>query len=233
METRDVRADLRVSVTALANELRSLGNSPSSIGTYTRLVPGYPLSGFWAAPFTVTDQNSDGVIVPAEVVSSGEARYIGSPIPTREVGVAPSVTVRGGITVAALIDYRGGFRVRNAGGQLTCNEVCAPLWVPNATLAEQARAVNGGAALAAWLEDGTFLKLRELAASWILPTVLTKRLGARSAQLVIAGRNLFTKTDYTGLEPEGSFTGQSTIEATDLFVLPLPRVVSVRLNIGW
>jgi hypothetical protein len=83
------------------------------------------------------------------------------------------------------------------------------------------------------MEDGTFLRLRELAASWDVPASFSKRMGARTAQLVLVGRNLLTSTDYTGLEPEGTYTGQTRIEQTDLFVLPLPRTVSLRLNMGW
>ena len=34
-------------------------------------------------------------------------------------------------------------------------------------------------------------------------------------------------------DPEASYTGQSSIGQVDLFTLPLPRTLSVRLNVDW
>src|SRR5207342_3163763 len=48
------------------------------------------------------------------------------------------------------------------------------------------------------LEDGTYLRLRTLTLSKILPESLISRTGASSARLYITGTNLFTKTEYTG-----------------------------------
>ena len=50
---------------------------------------------------------------------------------------------------------------------------------------------------------------------------------------MLAGRNLLTSTDYTGLDPEGAYLGQTMIPQQDLFTLPLPRTVSLRLDLDW
>jgi hypothetical protein len=198
-----------------------------------RILPGYPLFGLWGREFAVTDANADGVITPAEVVPGTAYRFLGSPVPTRELGITPTVRFARAITVAALLDSRGGFRVINQSGRIRCNAVCAPLYVPNASLAEQARAVDSQDAFAAWIEDGAFVRLRELTVAWDIPRAWSRRVGARSSTLVVAGRNLATRTDYTGLDPEAAHTGQARIEQEDLFTLPLPRSVSVRLSVAW
>jgi len=227
-----VRTDLAVTFTALKNEVTSLGNTPPLIGTYFSIVPGYPLYGAWGRRFTVTDANKDGVIVPAEVVADTATQYLGSPVPTRELGVAPSFVFGRAVTVAALVDYRGGFRAVNSGGRLRCNVVCADLYLPTESMVEQARAVDPDAS-AAWVEDASFVRLRELSVAWTMPAAWSKHVGARSASLVLAGRNLFTSTSYTGLDPEGALTGQTRIDQQDLFTLPPPRTVSLRLDVGW
>ncbi|HUQ20325.1 MAG TPA: SusC/RagA family TonB-linked outer membrane protein [Gemmatimonadaceae bacterium] len=63
----------------------------------------------------------------------------------------------------------------------------------------------------AWLEDASFLKLRELSLSYALPASLTSRMfsSANGVRLEVSGRNLYTWTPYTGLDPEVSNFGNS------------------------
>ena len=98
---------------------------------------------------------------------------------------------------------------------------------------EQARAVTVSDANAPWIEDATFVRVREMSLAWTMPSAWSKRIGARSSSLVLGGRNLFTSTDYTGLDPEGAYLGQTRIPQEDLFTLPLPRSISLRLDLGW
>jgi len=88
----------------------------------------------------------------------------------------------------------------------------------------------GEARLSAWpkqtrvyVEDASFVKLREVTLSYDLPASITSRIGrgVRSAQLSISGRNLLTFTDYTGLDPEVSNFGNQTI-ARNIDVAPFP-----------
>jgi hypothetical protein len=228
-----VRADVALSFTSLRNEVLDMGDTPPIVGTNYQIARGYPLYGAWGRPFSVVDQNGDGVIVPAEVVAENTSRFLGSPVPTRELGVAPSIVFGRALTVAALIDYRGGFRAVNSAGRLRCNGTCAELYLPGVSASAQARAVDPSDAAAAWIEDASFVRLRELALSWALPASLGRVVGARSASLGVAARNLWTSTDYTGLDPEVSTTGQTRIDQQELFTLPLPRVVSLRLDLRW
>ena len=53
-----------------------------------------------------------------------------------------------------------------------------------------------------YIEDAWFIKMRELALTFFLPEGFARRLGADRATLTLAGRNLFTITDYSGIDPE-------------------------------
>ena len=228
-----IKADVALTFTTLDNEITSLGNTPFLIGTGWRLAPGYPLYGVWGRGYTFKDANGDGVIVPAEVALDTADRYVGSPVPTRELSVAPSLVLGRSVTIAGLIDHRGGFRTYNVGGRTRCITVCAPLYAPNASTAEQARAVSARQGTASWMEDASFVRLRELSLAWAIPPSWTKRIGAHSSSVVVAGRNLFTSTGYTGLSPQGGYFGQTQIAQQDVFTLPLPRTISLRLDVGW
>ncbi len=84
------------------------------------------------------------------------------------------------------------------------------------------------------MEDGGFVRLRELAVAYSFTGGFVERtLGMSSLDLRVAGRNLATWTDYTGYDPETSLGGavQNT-RGQDYFNQPQTRsfLVSVTLN---
>jgi hypothetical protein len=76
---------------------------------------------------------------------------------------------------------------------------------------------------AVFVEDASFVKLREVTASYELPGTMLSRLwpSAHTARLSVSGRNLFTSTKYTGLDPEVSNFGNQNI-ARNIDVAPFP-----------
>ncbi|WP_411281365.1 TonB-dependent receptor domain-containing protein, partial [Gemmatimonas sp.] len=55
--------DVNLSGSANDNKVVSLGNNPPQVGTTSRIVAGYPISGLWARPITgYTDKNGDGLL---------------------------------------------------------------------------------------------------------------------------------------------------------------------------
>ena len=88
-------------------------------------------------------------------------------------------------------------KVRSAPGN-ECNAHLMP-W-PEGSLNASVREFYG------FFEDGTFLKLREVTASYNLPQRFASRLRSRSAAFVLTGRNLKTWTKYSGVDPENDYT---------------------------
>jgi outer membrane receptor protein involved in Fe transport len=86
-----------------------------------------------------------------------------------------------------------------------------------------------------YVQDATFLKLRELSLGWQLPSRLARRfLGASDARLSLSGRNLLMFTGYFGFDPEVSDLGQQAI-ARNIDVLPYPpsRSFFLTLSVGF
>ena len=83
-------------------------------------------------------------------------------------------------------------------------------------------------------EDGGYVKLRELSVAWAVSGAWVSRtLGLSSLDLRVAGRNLKTWTNYTGLDPETNVAqGLAKIPGSDYFNLPQSRsvVFTVGLN---
>ncbi|UOG74258.1 SusC/RagA family TonB-linked outer membrane protein [Hymenobacter tibetensis] len=79
-----------------------------------------------------------------------------------------------------------------------------------------------------WIEDGSFIKLREASISYLIKP---KILGMRDLRFSVAGRNLWVITDYSGYDPEVSAAGQSNaVRGFDFVEVPIPRSVSVGFN---
>ena len=53
--------------------------------------------------------------------------------------------------------------------------------------------------------------------SWTMPAAWSRAVGAHALSVTLAGHNLATSTSYTGLDPEGTSTGQTRIQQEDLF----------------
>jgi hypothetical protein len=51
----------------------------------------------------------------------------------------------------------------------------------------------------------------------------------------VQGQNLLTNTDYSGLDPEVNYQGQSSsiTRGTDFYTLPQARVITFGVNVGF
>ncbi|OWP63180.1 SusC/RagA family TonB-linked outer membrane protein [Hymenobacter amundsenii] len=77
------------------------------------------------------------------------------------------------------------------------------------------------------IDDGSFVKLRELGLSYGLPT-FTKYISALDLSLI--GRNLYSWDKYNGFDPETSAGGSSDLlRAVDFGNVPIPRSYQIRL----
>jgi TonB-linked SusC/RagA family outer membrane protein len=82
-----------------------------------------------------------------------------------------------------------------------------------------------------YVEDGSFVKLREIAVSYRFDQPFVRRLGAESIDLRVAARNLMTWTDYSGLDPEvNMFSANTVARGVDFATTPVPRMYVISLT---
>jgi len=89
----------------------------------------------------------------------------------------------------------------------------------------------------AYVQDASYLKLREINLSYNLPSSFTRSLfgsNVRRARLTLSGRNLFRITPYDGLDPEVSnFGNQAIVRNIDVAPFPPSRSVFFSIDLGF
>jgi len=76
-----------------------------------------------------------------------------------------------------------------------------------------------------YIEDGSYLRLRNIQVGYTINSVLTSRIHIRRLRVYFAAQNLFTFTSYTGLDPEVGGWG------IDCGIYPQPRTFYAGVNI--
>jgi hypothetical protein len=79
-----------------------------------------------------------------------------------------------------------------------------------------------------WIEDGSYVKLREVSVSYDLRL---RFLDNKPVRITLSGRNLLSIDDYKGWDPETNAAGQSTaVRGFDFVEVPIPRTMALALN---
>lgn len=89
-----------------------------------------------------------------------------------------------------------------------------------------------------YVEDGSFVKLREVSASYTFTHPTVRRYFADGIELTLSGRNLYTWTDYSGYDPEVNLFAQNAPGVTttaadrgfDFATVPIPRTWSASVR---
>ncbi len=85
-----------------------------------------------------------------------------------------------------------------------------------------------------FIEDGSYIRLRNLTVGYTLPPDLLSRFNIRTMRVYFSGQNLLTITNYSGHDPEvGSDTQDPLLIGVDIGNYPSPRVFTLGLNFGF
>jgi TonB-linked SusC/RagA family outer membrane protein len=232
--------DVTVNGATNNNKIISLGGLPSFGGSTQQQRVGYPLNGWWARTLTgYKDTNGDGIITLSEITVSDTATYIGAPLPTRDVSFTNNFTfLNRRLNLGGMIDYKGGHKMYNNTERIRCASRlnCSGLLNPNASLFEQARTVmvreSSSRSVAGFIEDGDFIRFRELNLSFNAPEAFANRFRARNLTATLAARNLgILWTKYTGVDPEAF--GTTGDAPSEFQAFPPPRYYELRFSFGF
>ncbi|MFN7800086.1 MAG: SusC/RagA family TonB-linked outer membrane protein [Gemmatimonas sp.] len=203
-------------------------NSTTTFSTINARVRSLPVPPFQAPGFGTTfgvfqieAGKSLTQIVGNDSLPTGQGivTQVGDANPDFRMGFSNSFRM-GPFNLTSLFDWQQGGEVINLTRYLwdasrngaDCNDL-APL--PNATnetiCARRLRTFPRQTRN--YIEDASFVKLRELTLTYDLPSALVRRAMSRaeSARLTLSGRNLLIITDYTGLDPEVSNFGTQAV----------------------
>lgn len=204
------------------------------VDAYAVQVPGAdPYNRTSPGDIRFVDLNNDGVI------NDADRTFIGDPNPDFTFGLGNSVAARGFDLHVFLQGSVGGDifaanRIWTEGMSSARNQTTAVLdrWTGPGTSNSMPRAVfgdpNGNTRVSdRYIEDGSYLRLKEVTLGYTLPADVARRFSMPSARVYLSGQNLLTLTGYSGFDPEVGLNG------IDNNVYPVTRTMSVGVNVGF
>jgi TonB-linked SusC/RagA family outer membrane protein len=254
IEMRQFGWDLTLNGSTNANKLVTLGGVPTIVSSSTlQQREGYPLNGWWTRGLLgFEDKNGDGIITNAgcgatqaantaacEILVSDTAIFLGRSQPKYEASLATGFDfLNRRLRLSGLFDYKGGYKDYNNTERIRCASRfnCAGLISPNASLFQQARTVmvreHASRSVGGFIEDGDFLRFRELSLSYTAPQSLASRFRGRSLVVAASVRNVgLPWTKYTGVDPEAF--GTTGDAPSEFQAFGPPTYFSLRLNLGF
>ncbi|RZK68284.1 MAG: TonB-dependent receptor [Pedobacter sp.] len=81
------------------------------------------------------------------------------------------------------------------------------------------------------LQDASYIKLRNVQLSYTLPKQWLSRLKVNSLTVFVSGQNLKTWTNFYGIDPENSLSGNAY--ASSIATIPTTKVVNLGLNLSF
>jgi TonB-linked SusC/RagA family outer membrane protein len=156
-------------------------------------------------------------------------RIIGDPNPDWTANFSNTLNIGENLEITALLDGRFGNDVANFTRRITeffgSDKVIEKEINGDTIPMTYGRNPNNRISIyEEYIEDGSFVKLREVTLSYRVRHPIVQRLGASAMTLTLAGRNLKTWTDYRGLDPElNLFSANTVAQGVDFSNTPLAR----------
>ena len=231
INTPDFSWDLDFRVSTQDPIVTDLGDTPplflgSNRGAF---IEGFPPGAYYGPVVQSAQRDASGQIVEGSVViadgdMSGENSYLGSPQAGDFENLSTTLSFFGGrLRLSSLFDRKGDVQKHNSSDNfhVTFGRDHAATWhyafreyrmTPAQQVGmEKAVAGEGGKwKTFVFVEDGSFIRWRELTLSYDIPSSYLEFISASSATLSVGGRNLLTWTNYTGLDPETITPGGRT-----------------------
>ena len=197
-----------------------------------------PYRNFQAGDVRFVDQNGDGVIDEADKV------VIGNPNPSLYGNIYTAVCWKN-LRLDVNFKYSLGNDIYNyqrsvlESGNTTYNQTSAMLnrWtfegqqtsMPKACYTDSPNWRNNERMSDRWIEDGSYLKLKNVRLTYNLPYSNSWLQGLK---IWAEGNNLFTLTKYLGTDPEMSARNSALYQGVDTGLVPSGRGVNVGLSIN-
>jgi TonB-linked SusC/RagA family outer membrane protein len=169
------------------------------------------------------DANGDGIADPSAITPQDDRVFLGYAAPPLTYGLTNTVTFRG-FTLSVFLQGVYGNVIYNQTRSLSegmndfFNQSVTVLdrWTPENTDTDMPRATiidpNGNVNRISdrWVEDGSYLRVKDLTLSYDLPASVSGKLGMRVARVFASGQNWLTWTNYSGYDPEVGSTDNGT-----------------------
>lgn len=216
------------------------GNNSIFVGQPIGVFYGYHWLGIDPSTGDCVYEDIDG---DGEITSSDQ-KIIGNPHPDFVGGFTNVISYKG-ITLNVLLQFTYGNDVYNGsrmyieglGGDDNQTTAVLRRWRQPGDITDVPRATvlgyNNNANLKSnrFIEDGSFLRIKNVNLSYDLPKDVVTKLKLSNAKVYLTVQNLWTFTNYSGMDPDVNFAGSSNrYMGTDFFTYPQARTVTIGLS---
>jgi TonB-linked SusC/RagA family outer membrane protein len=233
--TKDLRWSIDANLSINKNKVVATKNNlPFSSGN-SRITPGDPLSSFYGPKFNgyaadgemaFVDVNADGII------DGRDNQYIGNPYPSTIIGLNTSLKYKRLNFMMTWSSVQGN-SIDNQ--MLFTAATPTPIYNRSAeiyTYYPKPRASSIHRRSDLFIEDGSYIRLRNIRIDYALPLGDTKFI--KSANIYLSGNNLITITNYKGYDPEvNAFSGNSLQQGVDNGAYPGSKTVTLGLTVNF
>ncbi|WP_345163615.1 TonB-dependent receptor [Algibacter aquimarinus] len=198
----------------------------------TALLPG---AGAGDQLFADLDDSGD--------ITTDDQRIIGDPNPDFTFGITNNFTYKNFDLNIFFQGSQGGDIMNLTAVQLFNGDSNATTdilnsWTPSNTDTNIPRvALRGKQISSRFVEDGSYIRLKNIALGYNIPSEAIEKLGISSMRVAISAQNLLTFTNYSGLDPEVNFLGgggsgsQNTFNGFDFGNYPTLKSVNFSVNL--
>jgi TonB-linked SusC/RagA family outer membrane protein len=166
---------------------------------------------------------------PAVPCAQAPVLFLGRSVPSFEGSIGSTMTIRRNLRLYVMADWRTGWYKFDNNLRARCQALVlceenyfperfetAPSHFRNSSGAAYIAEIQSPATLVSHvINDASVFRLREISASYDLPSEWAARARAGSASVSLAARNLYHWSPYTGLDPEAQFTAPVGTAATE------------------
>lgn len=227
------------------NEVEKLVTARDTLifGYLNAVIEGQPIGVFYGAIYARDDKGNlifDATGKPIRAKANGIPikQVLGNPHPDFTASLNNTVLLGSSLEFDFLLDGRFGNDVANfsrriaeffGAAEVVEREITGDT-VPGTFVLNVDRLLT----FEEFIEDGSFVKLREIGLTYHLGPAWTRRLGTESASIRLAGRNLWTWTNYGGLDPEINLFASNTVaQGVDFATTPIPRTFVFGINLAF
>jgi TonB-linked SusC/RagA family outer membrane protein len=238
--------------------LRNVEITRSEAGQPISSFRGYTIDGFYetqeevdAGPvqpqkrvgsWRIRDLNNDGTI------NAQDQSYIGSPHPDLTAGLNFTLAYRGFDLNIFLYSVLGNELYNNTKWWTDFNSfqgnrsvrMLEQSWRPGADnsnavlpILDATDTYSNSIANTYMVESGSYLRARTIQLGYNFPVSLSNRLSMNNLRVYMQGQNLFTITNYSGIDPDVSTLGNETGMGIDMGWYPNPKQYLLGINLAF
>jgi hypothetical protein len=248
----------------LFRNINKIEKLPSSFTQYNRdwvrLEEGYPMYSFWLYKQLYVDPQTGNAVYDDSrtndgVITTDDRQIVGDVWPKLTGGLQNTLRYNN-FELSFLFNFSYGNQVfnmnryfqehaGNRGTQWSLQASMLDRWtkpgdvtdIPRITNVQNADgSFNHNYESSRFLEDGSYIRLRNIALAYYLPKNIIGRIKLKNVKIYANATNLLTFTRYSGADPEVNVAGDysngvGTVQGLDFSTPPHPRTVIFGINI--